>query len=419
MDYRHLVFLQGILDRVTAGEIKRLMVFMPPRHGKSENLTVRYPVFRLERDPKTRIIIGAYNATLASRFSRKARRIAEKRIDLATDRTAVDDWETAQGGGVRAVGVGGGVTGMGADLIFIDDPVKSREEANSEVYREKVWQWYTDDLYTRLEPGGAIVLIMTRWHEDDLAGRILKSEKAGNWTVVRLPALAEENDPLGREEGEALCPERYDVAALEDIRGTQGGASFDALYQQNPTSREGAFFKVSMLGMVDAAPASLRCVRGWDTAATEGDGDWTAGVKIGQGADGIFYVLDVERGQWDTAQRNAVIRATAERDGAGVTIRGAQDPGSAGVDAKRAFVHMLAGFRVVVERASGAKEVRADPFASQVNAGNVKLVRGDWNKAFVEELRAFPRSKYDDQVDSAADAFNELVRRKQGRGAVG
>jgi len=392
---------------------------MPPRHGKSENLTVRYPVFRLERDPKTRIIIGAYNATLAARFSRKARRIAEQRLELATDRTAVDDWETAKGGGVRSVGVGGGVTGMGADLIIIDDPVKSREEANSEVLREKIKQWYSDDLYTRLEPGGAIVLIMTRWHEDDLAGWILASEKASDWTVVRLPALAEENDPLGRPVGEALCPSRYDVADLEDIRITQGGASFDALYQQNPTAREGAFFKVGLLGLVEALPAGVRLVRAWDSAATEGDGDYTVGVLMGRGEDGLFYVADVVRGQWDTAERNRIIRATAERDGVSVRVVVPEDPGSAGKDSARALVSLLAGFSVERKRATGSKDVRAEPFSAQVNAGNVKLLRGAWNTAFVEELRAFPRGRYDDQVDAASDAFNDLVRRRLGRGAVG
>jgi predicted phage terminase large subunit-like protein len=397
VDYPHLVYLRNVLERVTTGEIKRLMVLMPPRHGKSENLTVRYPVFRLEREPKLRTIIAAYNHGLATKFSRKARRIAEGRFALATDRSAADDWETPQGGGVRSVGVGGGVTGTGADLIFIDDPVKSREEAQLEVYREKVWDWYRDDIYTRLEPGGTIVLIMTRWHENDLAGKILGSEQGSEWTVVQLPAIAEEGDLMGRSIGEALCPERYDIPALDDIRRTQGESSFGALYQQRPTSREGSFFKPANFGMVEAAPAGLRYVRAWDTAATEDGGDFTVGVKLGVDAEGSFYVVDVVRGQWDTSKRNRVIRATAERDGISVLIRGAQDPGAAGVDSKRAFFQLLAGFRVTTE-----------PFSAQVNGGNVKLIRGAWNREFLEELRAFPRGKHDDQVDAAADAFNAL-----------
>src|SRR6185369_2890471 len=204
-----------------------------------------YPVYRLRLDPALRVVVGAYNATLASKFSRKARRIAlAAGVALSDERTAVEDLETTAGGGMRAVGVGGGITGQGGDLIVIDDPVKSREEAESEVYREKVWSWYTDDLYTRLEPGGAMILIMTRWHMDDLAGRILASEGAAKWTVVNLPALAVENDALGRAMGEALCPERYDEAALEAIKseGGMSAYSFAALYQQDPRPRDGNMF---------------------------------------------------------------------------------------------------------------------------------------------------------------------------------
>jgi len=394
------------------------MVFMPPRSLKSETVTIRYPVYRLARLTSLRVIIGAYNQTLASRFSRKARRIAEQCFDLATDRKAAYDWETPSGGGMRAVGVGAGITGVGGDLILIDDPVKNREEAESEVYREKVWQWYTDDLYTRLEPGGALVLVMTRWNEDDLAGRILKSEMAADWEVVSLPAIAEEDDALGRAPGTPLCKDRYDLKALEDIRRTQGEYSFQALYQQRPSAREGVFFKVGKLIIVDAAPAGLPTIRAWDEAATEGDGDYTAGVRMcGPDADGIFYVTDVVRGQWSTDARDALIQQTAQLDGRTVRIRGAQEPGSAGVDRAKAFIRMLAGFTVTTERASGPKEVRADPYSAQVNAGNVRLVRGDWNRTYIEELRTFPLGKHDDQVDAASDAFNALTARRIGRGA--
>jgi predicted phage terminase large subunit-like protein len=167
------------------------MLFLPPRHGKSELVTVRYPIFRLEQNPELRVIIGAYNQQLAERFSRKGRRVARQRLSLSRERATAGEWETEAGGGIRAVGVGAGVTGLGADLILIDDPVKSREEAESQTYRDRVWDWYRDDLYTRQEPNCAIILVMTRWHEDDLAGRILASEEGPSWRVVRIPALAE------------------------------------------------------------------------------------------------------------------------------------------------------------------------------------------------------------------------------------
>lgn len=156
----HLQLIQHQLHRITTGEINRLMLFLPPRHAKSETATVRYPAWRLEDNPELRIIVAAYNQTLANKFSRKTRRIVRSRLPLSTERNAAEDWETTKGGGVRAVGVGGGVTGQGGDLIIIDDPVKNREEADSLTYRDKVWDWYTDDLYTRLEPGAAMILIM-------------------------------------------------------------------------------------------------------------------------------------------------------------------------------------------------------------------------------------------------------------------
>lgn len=248
-DARHLAYIRAQLARVTSGEIDRLMLFVPPRHGKSEMATVRYPIWRMERDPALTVIVGAYNKTLADNFSRKARRIARERLQLDTERTAVDEWQTAQGGTFRSAGVGTGVTGKGAKLIIIDDPVKSREEANSPAYRERVWNWYTDDLYTRLEPDGAIILIMTRWHHDDLAGRILASDDKDSWTVVSLPALAEAHDPLDREPGQPLWPQRFDIPALERIETVLGKQSFASLYQQRPMATDGDIFQRSFWDM--------------------------------------------------------------------------------------------------------------------------------------------------------------------------
>lgn len=409
-DWPYMLTIIDALNAVTAGECKRLMLFLPPRHGKSECATVRYPVYRLLRDPSERVIIGAYNQTLASTFSRKARRVAVQAGLLTdTDKAAADHWELSAGGGLLAVGVGAGVTGHGADLIVVDDPVKSREEANSQTYRDRVYEWYTDDLYTRLQPNGAIVLIMTRWHADDLAGRILASQGAQDWRVVSLPALAEENDPLGRAPGRALCPERFDESALASIRTVLGEYGFSALYQQRPLPASGGMFKRQWLTIVSAGPASAEArVRYWDRAATAGGGDYTVGARMSKTADGIFHVEDVVRGQWSSGERDAVILQTAQTDPPGTVIWLEQEPGSGGVDSVAALTRKLAGYAVRADKVTGDKVTRADPLASQCEAGNVRLVAGPWNAAFIDELCAFPFGANDDQVDSASGAFGKV-----------
>lgn len=405
---RHVI---GQLDAVTTGTTRRLMLFLPPRHGKSELATIRYPVWRLVRRPDARVVVAAYNQTLANRFSRRARRIAETRLTLAPDRSAVEEWETVQGGTFRAVGVGGGVTGQGADLIVIDDPVKSREEAESPTYRDRVWDWYRDDLYTRLEPGGSIILIMTRWHMDDLAGRILASDDGPAWTVVSLPAEAEAGDVLGRSDGAALNPERYPLEELAKIRAVLGGYSYNALYQQRPRPRDGALFKAHWLPLVDAVPADAQRVRWWDKGATANGGDYTAGVLIAS-AGGVYYVEDVVRGQWSPGERDRIIRATAEADArrGHVETWGPQDPGQAGVVDADAFKRLLAGYTVRTERESGDKVTRAGPFAAQAEAGNVRVLRARWTGAYIDELVNFPTGVHDDQVDASSGAFAKLAR---------
>jgi predicted phage terminase large subunit-like protein len=375
-------------------------------------VTVRYPAWVLERDTDKRVIVGSYNQTLANKFSRKTRNIVRQRVALSKERTAADDWEIENGGGYRAVGVGAGVTGMGADLIIIDDPVKNRAEANSQAYRDRVWDWYKDDLYTRLEPGGAIVVIQTRWHEDDLTGRLLTSEDADAWHIVNLPGLAEDDDPLGREPGRALCPERYDESALARLKMVLGN-SFYALYQQRPTAPDGEFFKRQWFEIVPDAPRiQTRWVRYWDKASVKDGGDYTVGALVGRGRDGTFYVADVVRGQWATGDRENMIRQTAETDAqtyGAVQIVIEQEGGSGGKDSARATIRNLAGFNISTDRPTGDKATRAEPLAAQAQAGNVKIVRGPWNAGYLSELTSFPFGTNDDQVDATSGAFNELA----------
>lgn len=316
-------------------------------------------------------------------------------------------------GAYRAAGVGGGITGMGADIGVIDDPVKDAEQAGSKTYRDKVWEWYTTTFYTRLSPKSGVLLCMTRWHEDDLAGRLLKASEDGEgdqWEVIDYPAITEK-DEKHRKKGEALHPERFPIERLKKIKQAVGGRSWNALYQGRPTSAVGGVFKTEMLQKVDALPAGVitRKVRAWDLAATKDGGDYTAGVLMGKGSDDRYYILDVVRGQYSSLEVENILKATASRDGYDVEISLPQDPGQAGKGQAQSLVGKLAGFVAKASRVTGDKVTRASAFAAQVEAGNVVLLKGAENQAFIDELRDFPLGRHDDQVDAASDAFNDLA----------
>ncbi len=414
-DWAWQEYVKAQLKRMTAGELRKLMLFVPPQHGKSGLVTERYSVYRLKRNPGLRIIIGSYNKDYATWFGRHTRRLAEKAgIIVKSDKDASraqSEWETQEGGGIVSVGVGTGVTGRRGDLIIIDDPVKSREEAESEAYRKRVWEWFTDDINTRLQQNGQMILIMTRWHQSDLGGRILDSEDGSNWTTINLPAEAEENDPLGRKIGDPLCPERFDKSALEEKRAILGSYGFAALYQGRPIPREGGLFKRSWFEIVQAAPkCDIKSVRYWDLAASAGEGDWTVGLKMSRTKDGVFYVEDVQRIQGSPFEAEKLIKQTAALDGKAVRIRMEQEPGSSGKGIIANYGRMLAGYTFKGIPTTGSKELRAGPFAAQCEAGNVKIVKADWNSTFLDELSVFPNGAHDDIVDGSSGAFNELVK---------
>ena len=427
-DWRHQLFIYKKLAAVTSGEQKRLMIFLPPRHSKSETVTVRYTAWRLEREPRLNIILGSYNQKLANRFSRKIRRIAEPRIGLSKERKAADEWETDAGGGVRAVGAGAGVTGFGAGLIVIDDPVKNRAEAESATFRERVWDWFNDDIYTRLEPGGAIVLIQTRWHEDDLAGRILTAMENGGerWEVVDLPALAERPpghessdwmDELGRGEGEALCPERFDRDAFLRIKQQLGSYSFAALYQQRPVPSEGGLFKRSWFTkFVNAPPPNLNWVRGYDLAVSiKTSADYTASIRCALDREGNLYLADGfrERIEYPDQRRYVLDRMRYEKR----TVHAIEKAlhGDALVqDIRRGKGGLKAPLKSI--RTEGDKYTRALTWANLAEDGKVIIVRGQWVDAFIEEACSFPGGGHDDQVDAVSLAVKMLSTK---RGSIG
>jgi hypothetical protein len=311
------------MERVERGELDRVMIFCPPRHGKSEIVSRKFPAWYLGRNPDRQIISASYAQELSDGFGRDVRNLVASdeyarvfpATKLAPDSKAVGRWHTNSGGTYLSAGVGSGITGRGADVLSIDDPLKDRKEAESQTIRDTVWNWYTSTAYTRLMPGGAVVVTLTRWHQDDLAGRLLEEAANGGdqWHIVDLPAID--------ASGEALWPERYDIDALNRIRAAIGERDWSALYQQSPRPLEGSIFKVAQIGMIDGEPNSGRGVRAWDLAATAATGgrdpDWTVGVKLLKTGEGAFAVADVVRIRGAPEDVEATILATASRDGRG------------------------------------------------------------------------------------------------------
>lgn len=425
--YRHLDKLISILQRVADGEITRLMVFLAPRHGKSELISRLLPAYFLHRHPDRWVGLSSYADALASTLSRNARdnyRAVGGVLNPSAE--AVHHWETGKGGGMWAAGVGGPILGKGFHLGIIDDPVKNADEARSPTIREKHKDWYRSTFGTREEPNAAIVIVQQRWNEDDLSGWLLAQEQSEDelserWHIVSMPAIkgdAEREfptnctvEPDDRQPGEALFPERYNNDKLARIKRRIGTYYWSALYMQSPTPIEGSMFKRHWFDTVREVPAKAKRVRWWDRAATSNDGDYTVGVLMAY-ADGIYYVEDVVRGRWSSRERDKIMRNTAESDAqkySDVEQWTEQEPGSSGKDAALAFVRLMDGFGARYRTSTGSKEVRADPFSAQAEAGNVKIKKATWNPAYLQELAEFPNGTYDDQVDGSSGSYNRLV----------
>lgn len=410
----HHRLLIARLQAVADNQIDRLMVMMPPGSAKSTYASVLFPAWFMIRGDQS-LITASHTATLAQDFGRRVINAAREHCKtLGYDHRSGggDLWYTTNDCRVLSAGVGGAVTGSRADLALIDDPVKSREEADSERIRDVAHNWFRADLLTRLKPGGRIVLIMTRWHEDDLAGRLLMDEP-DRWHKLCLPAIADVGDPLGRAPGDALWPAWQPLATLEDLRRSLGERDFASLYQQSPRAGDGTIFNTSLIRTIDAAPAGGKLIRAWDLAATAQigtrDPDWTVGVLLQKTAENGFVIHDVARLRGGPDEVEATITATASRDGRNVTISLPQDPGQAGKSQVLYLTRKLMGYSVKSHSITGDKATRAAPFASQVNVGNVAMVRAQWNRALLDEMASFPSGTHDDQVDAGSDAFAELI----------
>jgi predicted phage terminase large subunit-like protein len=414
---RHLDLLCSKLEAVERGGIKRLMVFMPPRHGKSEVVSKKFPAWFLGRNPAKEIIISSYSAELAYDFSRLARNTLREwgqrlwNINVAQDSAAVGRWGIkGHRGGLTAAGVGGPITGRGANVAIIDDPFKNWQDAASLTIRDAVWDWYRSTLRTRLAPGGAIVLVMTRWHEDDLAGRLLKEAQQGGeqWEVISLPAVAEDEDILGRKSGDPLWPERFNGTELDAIRIAVGSRVWAALYQQRPSPDEGGIFKRHWWQFYKLMPERFdEIIQSWDmTFKDSKSSDYVVGQVWGRkGAD--KYLLDQVRSQMDfPATIQAVRTLSAKWPQARAKLVEDKANGPAVIATLKREISGL-----IPVNPEGGKEVRAQAVSPDVEAGNVYLPDpsiAPWIHDFIEETATFPNGTHDDQVDSMTQALVRL-----------
>lgn len=433
-------WLKYVATRVAYGIHRggaRIIVSAPPRHGKSELISVHTPTWVLENYPNKNVILAAYGANLAEQYGRRVRDQIRDQEELLKcrvrpDVSKVDAFLTETNGYMYSVGLGGAITGRGAHVLLIDDYIKEIKEALSPAHREYIWNWFVTTAMTRLEPGASVIIIATRWHSDDLIGRILK-HFPDKWENICLPAFALEGDILGREKGGVLFPERFTTKDLEDQRDLLGSIFFHALYQQGPVDEVLKFTNEEWFKVCIAPPADdFKWARVWDLAATEEGGDYTVGTLCGfSPSKHIFLIANIIRKQISIGRVEALVRETALIDGEDVAIAIEQEPGASGKNLINHYqTTVLPDFNVVAVPTVKSKLIRAQPFLAAAEAGKVYLLDEtaavtdyaekaeltkeelSWHTTFKEEFKLFPAGQNDDQVDTAAAGYNLLSGKK-------
>lgn len=464
----HLRALANRLQDLADGLLRRLMIFMPPRHGKSELVSRLFTAYYLYRHVNRDVAITTYGAELSYDLSRDARtNFLTLGGSLATDSAAIKSWHTSEGGNVWATGVGGPATGRGYHLGIIDDPYKDDEEASSAKIRRTRWNWYKSVFRTRAAPGAAVILLMTRWHMDDIAANLLREEDVARlgWHVIEMPAekrvadalsekskaeivgerldamLGNDNsllellgkpvhvwpktvtvEPDVRDNAKWLWTERFPVDEYESVKRELGGDSgyfWNAMYQQRPVANVGGLFRREYFKFIPRMqlPRMVAVVRWWDLAAStpEEKGAYTAGLKLGKDADGKYYILGLEHGQWHPGPRDRHIINTARKDTARCRVLFPQDPGASGKQVASQHMRMLSGIApcsAVIE--SGDKDTRATLPASDAANGLILIVAEPWAATVLQELADFgPGAEYRDIVDALSGAHGYLSGKRE------
>lgn len=423
---KHLLYVAAKIASAIERGNARLCISLPTRHGKSELLSFWTAVWALDRNPATEIILATYGADLSQDFSRKVRDVLIEyespeslyslNARLRHGARRVGGFMTLEGGGMRAVGIGGPVAGRGADLFLFDDYLKNAKEAASPTILQDIWDWFVSVGINRLSPNGSIVILATRWNIRDLIGRLKDLDDESGifpWEFIEFPCFALENDILGREVGETLWPERYTKEHMQSIKDLEGNYFWQAVHQQRPIPRSGGQVDASHFPIVDIVPKRMELVRWWDFAASPGKGDYAIGLLMGKDPKTKFaYICDVIRRQVGPGDLEICVKNTAEQDGYGVRVCIEQEPGSAG---KIVIDHyqrnVLSGWAVEGIRPTGDKFVRAQPYYAAAQAHHIKMLRGAWNDKYVEEAVLFPDAENDDQVDASSGAFNRLFQK--------
>jgi len=435
----HLLYISAILAHKIAKGGARIIISMPPRHGKSELTSVWTPVWILDRFPDKQIMSISYGADLAEEFGQRVRDIIQEDADpidgakllnpecyVRKDSARVNRFLTVAGGGMRSVGLGGAVYGRGADILLLDDYYKNLEEAMSQEKRKKVWDWFRTVARSRLHKNGSIIVIATRWDVEDLSAQLLEMT-GSRYEEIRLPAFAEANDPLGRKPGEALWPGHFPEDDLNELKEGMGNFLWSSIYQQSPKKISSDIFQREWIHEVDVLPhyTRLRLLRSWDKAGTDkkdgGDPDYTCGLKMAVDIEtGNTYLIDMIRGQWSPGKVEKIMQAAGEYDGIATEQLVEEEPGSSGkASAERDVGQVFKGLNARSVRHSGDKFVRALPFFAAAEHGKIFMLRGPWNEEFLDECVAFPLGIHDDQVDVASQGYNHFHSKKKRAGTWG
>jgi predicted phage terminase large subunit-like protein len=402
----HIKLIINELEQLVEKKNQRIIVTLPPRHGKSELISKYFPAWHVIKYPDKRILLASYESSFATSWSYKALQIyKEYRNDLVIEKQ--DDWRNKSGGGVNAVGVGGSMTGKGADLIIIDDPVKNAEEANSTTYRKKAMDWFNSTAYTRLEPNGNFIILQTRWHEDDLAGHLIKEMEDGgeSWKVINIPAIAYPNDILGREEGEALWSERFPIERLEVIKKQLGSYWFNSLYQQKPTSNETEIIKRQYWQFFEEEPTFNFICQSWDTAFKDGEfNDYSVGLTFGLASNG-FYLIDSIISKLEYPDlKNQILLASSKYKPNVILIEDKASGQSLVQDLKRST-----RLPILPIKPQGDKTTRVYLITPLFEAKKVFIRLNDPNTVrIINECAEFPFSAHDDIVDAISQALTYL-----------